>query len=132
MIRIPTLSLKARAMLILCAMFVLFQAASLWLYEKNRERNILLTEATDMADRIVGIVNLANSFPQPDREEILAAAETQFLATFPSVVSIDQAACQENEFSQHMSERINLSFRDIPGLDAQLCVRSLKPGAERD
>lgn len=112
-------------MLILCAVFVLFQAATLWLYEQNRERNILLTEATDMADRIVGIVNLANSFPQPDREEILAAAETQFLATFPSVVSIEQAACQENELSQHMSERINLSFRDIPGLDAQLCVRSL-------
>lgn len=125
MIHFLSLSLKARAMLILCAVFMLFQAATLWLYEQNRERNILLTEATDMADRIVGIVNLANSFPQPDREEILAAAETQFLATFPSVVSIEQAACQENEFSQHMSERINLSFRDIPGLDAQLCVRSL-------
>ena len=125
MIHFLSLSLKARAMLILCAVFMLFQAATLWLYEQNRERNILLTEATDMADRIVGIVNLANSFPQPDREEILAAAETQFLATFPSVVSIDQAACQENEFSQLMSERINLSFRDIPGLDAQLCVRSL-------
>jgi len=124
-IHIPSLSLKARAMLILCAVFVLFQAATLWLYEQNRERNILLTEATDMADRIVGIVNLANSFPQPDREEILAAAETQFLATFPSVVSIEQAACQENELSQHMSERINLSFRHIPGLDAQLCVRNL-------
>lgn len=125
MIRTPTLSLKARATLILCAVFVLFQAVSLLLFERNREHNILLTEATDMADRIVGIVNLANSFPQPDREEILAAAETQFLATFPSVVSVDKAACQENEFSQHMSARINQSFREIPGLDARICVRSL-------
>ena len=126
MIRRPTLSLTARATLILCAVFVLSQIASLWLFEQNRDRNILLTEATDLADRIAGIVNLANSFPRRDREEILAAAETQFLATFPDLVSIDEVACQENAFSRRMSQRIDQSFMDIPGLDAQICVRSLK------
>ncbi|TNE76154.1 MAG: HAMP domain-containing protein [Gammaproteobacteria bacterium] len=125
MTHIPALSLKARATLILCAVVILLQASSLLLFEQNRERNILLTEATDLADRIIGIVNLANGFPRRDREQILAAAETQFLATFPDIVSMDEVACQENDFSQHMAQRIHRSFNKIPGLDAQICVRSL-------
>lgn len=125
MTRLPTMSLKSRVTLILCAVFVLSQIASLLLFEHNRERNILLTEATDLADRIVGIVNLANGFPSGDRERILAAAQTQFLATFPEIVSIDEVACQDNAFARRMSARVKTAFQAIPGLDGEICVRSL-------
>ena len=119
------LTLKSQAAIILCAVFCLSQTLSLLLFEKNRDRNILLTEATDLAERIIGIVHLANSFPDQNRQQILAAAETQFLTTFPEIVSLDDVACQDNNFGKQMGNRLYQAFSQIPGLTAETCVRSL-------
>lgn len=122
-------TLKARAIVIFFSVFILSQFASLALFERNRDRTVMLAEATDLADRIIGIVNLANSFPAADRQQILAAAETQFLTMFPEIVSIQEVACEVNDFSMLMSERITAAFDKIPGVDAEICVRDLEaPG----
>jgi len=118
-------TLKLRAILILCAAFVLAQTLSLIIFERNRDEVVLFTEAADLSDRIIGIVNLAYSFPEQDRQLILAAAETQFLAMFPDIVPVEEAACQENSFSAQMSERLQEAFAALDGVDAQVCVRSL-------
>lgn len=118
-------TLKARATLILCGIFLLSHGVSLLIYEVNRDKTVVLTEATDLAARIVGIVNLARSFPGEDRQRILAAAETQFLATFPMSTSLEDVACQENEFSARMAEHFREAFRNLAGYDAAVCVRSL-------
>ncbi len=118
-------TLKARATLILCCLFIISHAVSLILYETNRGKTILLTEATDLSARIAGIVTLARSFPKEDRQQILAAAETQFLAMFPESPVLRDVACQENAFSVRMSQHLNTAFADLSGFDADVCLRSL-------
>ena len=117
------MTLKVRTIVILGVVFILSQLITLIIFEHNRDNVVLSTEATDLADRIIGIVDLAYSFPQQDRRKILAAAETQFLALFPDVISTDEVACQQNDFSTHISDKLNLAFAKLPGIDAQVCVR---------
>ena len=118
-----SLTLKVRTILILCSVFILSQMITLILFEHNRDNVVLSTEATDLADRIIGIVDLAYAFPPQDRQQILAAAETQFLALFPDVISTDEVACQQNHFSEQISTKLNLAFLKLQGIDAQVCVR---------
>ncbi|MAT49838.1 MAG: hypothetical protein CMK32_01460 [Porticoccaceae bacterium] len=118
-------TLKVRAITIFCAVFLFSQLASLLLFEHNRDKAIILAETADLADRIIGIVGLARGFPPEDRNRILAAAETQFLTMFPEVVSIEEVACQDNDFSRHMSSRISAAFGELPDFSAQVCVRGL-------
>lgn len=118
-------TLKARATLILCGIFLLSHSISLLIYEANRDKTVILTEATDLAARVVGIVNLARSFPNEDRQRILAAAETQFLATFPMPASLERVACQDNDFALRMMENFQQAFAGLPGYDAAVCVRHL-------
>ena len=119
-------TLKSRAILILCGLFVLSHAISLLLYEANRDQTIVLTEATDLAERIIGIVNLAHSLPAEDRQNILEAAETQFLATFPELIPLDQVACQETDFSAQLLEHMKSAFQQLPAYQFDVCVRSLQ------
>ena len=116
-------TLKAQTIFILCGIFILSHSISLIIYESNREKTILLTEATDLAARIVGIVSLANSFPSDDRQQILEAAETQFLATFPELGLIESVSCQHNAFSARMSQNLNRSFKLFPETSAEVCLR---------
>lgn len=124
-ILIPT-TLKARAILILCGIFVASHAASLLIYEANRDETIVFTEAADLAARIIGIVTLADSFPAKDRQQILAAAETQFLATFPELVPVEQVACQENTFSKQITQHIEAAFTKLPSYQVNVCLRDLE------
>lgn len=119
-------TLKSRAILILSGLFVLSHTVSLLLYEANRDQTIVLTEATDLAERIIGIVNLAHSLPAEDRPNILAAAETQFLTTFPEVVPLDQVACQETDFSAQLLQHMEAAFQQLPAYQFDVCVRSLQ------
>jgi signal transduction histidine kinase len=116
-------TLKTRIILILCAFFLLSHIISLIIYENNRDKTILLTEATDLAARIEGIVKLASGFPSEDREEILVAAETQFLAMFPETDLLKDIDCQSNTFSELMSEYLQQTFQAIPGVSADVCLR---------
>lgn len=118
-----SLSLKFRTIVILGTVFILSQMITLIIFEHNRDNAVLSTEATDLADRIIGIVDLAYGFPQQDRQEILAAAETQFLALFPDVISIKEVACQQNNFSEHIANKLSRAFSKLPGIDANVCVR---------
>ena len=77
-----SLTLKIRTVGILCIVFILSQMVTLLIFEHNRDNVILSTEATDLADRVIGIVDLAYQFPEDERKPILAAAETQFLTLF--------------------------------------------------
>lgn len=120
-LRKPFLTLKAQALFVLTAIFVLSHLVSLVLYEYNRHRTVLLTEAVDLADRIIGIVDLAERFPQSDRAQILAAAQTQFLFMYPDV-SLASAGCEQNDFSNTITDRLNRWFTLYPGLDAAVCV----------
>lgn len=122
--RLPN-SLKAQAICILVSVFTLSHIASLLIYEHNRDQAIILTEATDLADRIIGVVNLARGFPSDDRERILAAVETQFLTLYPAIVSVDEVACQQNAYAKHLAERMAGAFADMPRLNARVCVRNL-------
>lgn len=123
-VRLPE-TLKARALLIVFSVFVLSHFATLLIYESNRDKTVLLTEATDLADRIIGIVLLANSFPDQDRQRILAAAETQFIAMYPELRDGADDACEINEFSDTIAGRLDAAFENIPGVDTSICLRSL-------
>lgn len=116
-------TLKAQAILILCAIFIVSHVISFVLYESNREKTVLLTEATDLAARIVGIVTLADSFPNEDRLQILAAAETQFLAMFPDTDKLGDSACQHNTFSERMDAYLSQAFAPVPGIFSEVCLR---------
>ena len=112
------LTLRARALLVLTAIFTISHLLTLMVYESNRHRVVLLTEAVDLADRIIGIVDLAERFPQADRAQILAAAQTQFLFMYPDVIQSADANCEQNEFSLQITERLN---RWLP------CILDLMP-----
>jgi signal transduction histidine kinase len=116
------LTLRARALLVLTAIFTISHLLTLMVYESNRHRVVLLTEAVDLADRIIGIVDLAERFPQADRAQILAAAQTQFLFMYPDVIQSSDASCEQNDFSLQITERLNRWFTLYPGLDASVCV----------
>lgn len=120
-------TIRSRTILVLFFAFLLSQAVSLAIYEINRDKTILLTEATDLADRIIGVVNLAHAFPTRDRQRILAAAETQFLTTFPQSGHLEDESCRDNDFSRRLSESLTVAFADMPDFSAQVCLRRLKP-----
>lgn len=118
-------TLKARATLIVFAVFILSHLATLLIFERNRDHTVLLTEAVDLADRIVGIVNLANSFPETERQRILAAAETQFLAMFPKTDAHAIATCAQNLLARNIGERLDHAFAAMPGVSTRVCARNL-------
>jgi len=118
-------TLRAQTLLVLSAIFIVSHVISLVIYEFNRHHTVILTEATDLADRIIGIVELAERFPREDRNSILAAAQTQFLSMYPEIEATARGACEENEFSTRITDRFNNWFNDFPGLDASVCVRDV-------
>ncbi|SHE56068.1 Signal transduction histidine kinase [Microbulbifer donghaiensis] len=120
-------TIRSRTILVLFCAFLLSHTISLAIYEINRDKTILLTEATDLADRIIGVVELARSFPERDRQRILAAAETQFLTMFPEPGNLDDERCRDNDFSRRVTESLGGAFADVPGFHAQVCLRRLKP-----
>ncbi len=120
---VPTL--RARALLVLTSLFIFSQVLSLIIYEENRHETVILTEATDLADRIIGIVDLAEQFPDADRAQILAAAQTQFLSMYRGIEIPAQQQCAQNEFSERISSRLNEWFREINDLSASVCVRDM-------
>ena len=120
---LPTL--RARALLVLTSIFILSHVVSLIIYEANRHETVILTEATDLADQIIGIVDLAEQFPEADREQILAAAQTQFLSMHPGIEIPAQQICEQNEFSERISGRLNDRYRDITMLSTTVCVRDM-------
>jgi signal transduction histidine kinase len=120
------MSLKIRTILILCTVFILSQMITLIIFEHNRDNVVLSTEAIDLADRVIGIVDLAYSFPKQDRQQILAAAETQFLSLFPEIISISEVACQQNDFTEQISTKLKMAFAKPHNINAQVCVRSFK------
>lgn len=120
---VPTL--RARALLVLTSIFIFSQVLSLIIYEENRHETVILTEATDLADRIIGIVGLAEQFPDADRARILAAAQTQFLSMYPGIEIPAQQQCEQNEFSERISTRLNEWFRELNDLSASVCVRDM-------
>ncbi|WCL54509.1 ATP-binding protein [Gimibacter soli] len=119
----PT-TLKAQALVIVTAAFLVSHVVSLLLYESDRTETVILTEASDLAARIAGIVDLTQSLPEVDRARILAAAQTQFL----SLTDIEPAndACRENAFAERMHAELSSYFSTVPGLDADVCVRSME------
>jgi len=118
-------------MIVLTTVFLLSHAAALVVYEFNRDRTIVLTEATDLADRIVGIVELSNAFPAQDREQILTAAETQFLAMFPEILPpASPASCLDNDYARQISGKLSEVFDTVPGHTVESCVRELDTAAE--
>jgi len=123
--RLPR-TIRSRTILVLVCAFLLSHTASLAIYEINRDKTILLTEATDLADRIIGVVDLARSFPRRDRQRILTAAETQFLTMFPEPGDLDDERCQDNDFSRRLDESLGAAFADVPGFNARVCLRRLK------
>lgn len=120
---LPTL--RARALLVLTSIFIISHIFSLIIYEANRHETVILTEATDLADRIIGIVDLAEQFPEGDRERILAGAQTQFLSMYPDIEIPADQLCEQNEFSERISIRLSEWFRDFNDLNASVCVRDM-------
>ncbi|MDX1490712.1 MAG: ATP-binding protein [Pseudohongiellaceae bacterium] len=120
---LPTL--RARALLVLTSVFILSHIASLVIYEENRHETVILTEATDLADRVIGIVDLAQRFPEADRAQILAAAQTQFLSMYPGMVFPTQQNCEQNEFSERIEARLGQWFSEVQNLSASICVRDM-------
>jgi len=121
-LRWPLQTLRSQALLVLTAIFLLSHILSVVIYEENRQRVVIETEAVDLADRIIGVVDLAQRFPPENRAEILAAAETQFLFMYPEASVTDYANCEENEFSELITNRLDSWFALYPGLDATVCV----------
>lgn len=120
-------TIRSRTILVLVCVFLLSHAISLAIYEINRDKTILLTEARDLADRIIGVVELARGFPARDRQRILAAAETQFVTMFPAPGNLDDERCRDNDFSHRLRRSLDTAFADVPGFAARVCLRPLKP-----
>lgn len=118
------LTLKLRIIVILCSVFILSQLLTLIIFSHYRDSVILSTEAIDLADRIIGIIQVADSFPEQDRQRILAAAETQFLTLFPDIIPITEVACQDNDYSAQVSEQLETAFSMLASINATVCVRS--------
>ena len=118
-------TLKARALLVLTTIFILSHVISFLIYEANRHETVILTEATDLADRIIGIVDLAEQFPQADRARILAAAQTQSFSMYPGIEIPTQQVCSQNEFSERIGNRLNEWFSQVEDLNATVCVRDM-------
>lgn len=121
---VPTL--RARTLFVLTSIFIFSQVLSLIIYDANRHETVILTEATDLADRIIGIVDLAEQFPDADRARILAAAQTQFLSMYPGIEIPAQQLCEQNEFSERISTRLNEWFREFNDLSASVCVLEMQ------
>lgn len=117
-------TLKLRVIVILCSVFILSQLVTLIIFAHYRDSVILSTEATDLAERIIGIVQVAEGFPVEDQQRILAAAETQFLTLFPDIIPTAEVACQNNRYSAQISDRLDTAFAALEGIDASVCVRS--------
>lgn len=115
-------TLRTQALLVITAIFVLSHVLSVFIYESNRQSVVIRTEAMDLADRITGIVDLAQRFPAGDRSQILAAAETQFLFMYPEAGISSYENCEENEFSALITDRLDSWFTLYPGLSASVCV----------
>ncbi|AKH68388.1 signal transduction histidine kinase [Spongiibacter sp. IMCC21906] len=117
-------SLKARSLLMLSLIFVLSHGLSIFIYESNRERSILLTEAADLAARISGIVDLAFGFAPNVRQGILDAAQTQFIVTSPDIVPLNTFDCLDNDFAGEVKTRIENAFAHHPDYRVEVCVMS--------
>jgi signal transduction histidine kinase len=98
---------------------------TLLIYETNREKAIILTEATDLAARIAGIVDLAYDFQGLEHRRILAAAETQFITMFPEMSFPEDASCQKNEFYDRMMETFSTLPPGLEDYQIEVCVRKL-------
>jgi nitrate/nitrite-specific signal transduction histidine kinase len=98
-------TLKARAILILTLVFIASHTLSLMIYKANRDQSVLLIEASDLAERIMGIVDLAYKFPADQREKILSAA------------------CQQSDALAEISQRILDLFQQRPAYQIDVCVR---------
>jgi len=118
-------TLKSQALLILSGTFVISHLVTLLIYETNRDSAIILTEATDLAARIAGIVDLADEFQGQQRRRILEAAQTQFLAMYPEITFPEDAKCQDNEFAARMLEEFQILFAAKIGIQTEVCVRDL-------
>ena len=116
-------TLKARAILILTLVFIVSHTLSLMIYKANRDQSVLLIEASDLAERIMGIVDLAYKFPADQREKILSAAQTQFLTSYPDLVPLDVVACQQSDALAEISQRILDLFQQRPAYQIDVCVR---------
>ncbi|NVJ60974.1 MAG: HAMP domain-containing protein [Gammaproteobacteria bacterium] len=117
--------IKTQAILFLCGVFVISQTVSLFIYEHNRNHTILMTEASDLAARISGIVSLAQEFPSSERRNILASAETQFLSMYPIVTPFEESSCTNNEFSKEMISELERAFLNMSKHQIRVCVREL-------
>ena len=116
-------TLQARAILILTLVFIVSHTLSLMIYKANRDQSVLLIEASDLAERIMGIVDLAYKFPADQREKILSAAQTQFLTSYPDLVPLDVVACQQSDALAEISQRILDLFQQRPAYQIDVCVR---------
>ncbi len=116
-------TLKARALLLLTLVFVVSHMISIMIYKENRYASVVLTEATDFGQRIIGIVDLAYRFPANQRHDILSAAQTQFLTTYPDIVPIKAVACQQDGAAAEISRRIFQPFETRPSYQVDVCVR---------
>ena len=116
-------TLKARAILLLTLVFVVSHMISLIIYKENRDASVHLTAATDLGQRIIGIVDLAYRFPADQRHDILSAAQTQFLTAYPDIVPTDVVACQQSSAAIGISQRIHKAFEQRPAYQINVCVR---------
>ncbi|WP_269620368.1 ATP-binding protein [Zhongshania sp. BJYM1] len=123
-------TLKARTILLLTLVFIVSHTLSLMIYKANRDESVLLTEASDLAQRILGIVDLAYTFPAEQRQKILTAAETQLLTSYPDLVPLDVVACQQNALSVEISDRIFQIFQQRPAYQIDVCVRRFDGGQD--
>ncbi|MBC3765507.1 ATP-binding protein [Neptunicella marina] len=118
-------NIKSRAILLLCGTFILAQFVSLLIYEKARDDTILMTEAHDLAERITGIVALAEKMPDANRREILQAAQTQFLSMYPAVRSTSEISCEQSTLAEEMLEDMHAVFSQLKDHQLDICIRQL-------
>ncbi|GAB3373959.1 ATP-binding protein [Spongiibacter taiwanensis] len=122
-------TLKAQSLLLLVALLISSHLLTLFIYERHREESVLLTEAADLAQRIIGVIELANTFADDERIRILQTAQTQFLTAYPEVVPLDYVACQKSAFADEMLKHFKKAFSQRQ-YQIDVCARSvatLKP-----
>lgn len=122
-------TLKHQSLLLLVVLLISSHLLSLLIYERHREESVLLTEAADLAQRIISIIELANTFPDDDRARILQTAQTQFLTAYPEVIPLDFVACQQSAFANEMLKYFEEAFAQRR-YRVEVCARSvatLKP-----
>lgn len=131
-------SLTGQTLLVLLLALALSHVIGITVYSHDRKQAVAYTEAHDLADRVVGLVNLLQRLPPEWRQDIVRQSDGRtfhvMLSSGPDVISeqdLDEALSSEvaryirNQFPDWRGgERVHVSLAASPFFEAEKVMRN--------